>query len=72
MLTAADRFALLPVYVMLNSLAQAAAGRPGCLPLDPVARHFRPFVDIWRTVPLGRYFVNILIVSRRGDRSARW
>lgn len=56
-------FALVPVYVMVTSALK---------PLEDVQSEFRwipsrvtlrPFADIWDTVPLGRYFVNSLVVS---------
>ena len=31
----------------------------------------QPFIDMWRTVPLGRYFVNSLIVSGVARRCSR-
>jgi multiple sugar transport system permease protein len=62
-LTLLTAFALLPVYVMASSSLK---------PLQDISDSFRwipdrltvsPYVDMWRTVPLGRYFVNSLIVS---------
>lgn len=56
-------FTLVPIYVMLTSALK---------PLKDVQAGFRwwpsnltvqPFIDIWDTVPLGRYFINSLIVS---------
>ena len=46
-----------------QQLAEAAAGRDRHVPLDPVARiTISPYIQMWRTVPLARYFVNSLIV----------
>jgi multiple sugar transport system permease protein len=62
-LTALALFTLIPIYVMLTS---------GLKPLRDVQGPFRwipshitaePFVDMWHTVPLGRYFINSVIVS---------
>lgn len=56
-------FTLTPVFVMLSSSLK---------PLQDVQRPFRwipsgftlrPYVDIWKTVPLAKYFMNSLIVS---------
>ncbi len=72
-------FTVVPFYVMVTIVAEAARRRAGRLPLD--ARRtltLRPFIDIWSTVPLARYFVNSLIVcvlvdgvSRGRSRSSR-
>jgi multiple sugar transport system permease protein len=62
-LTLLTGFVAVPVYVMLSSSLK---------PLQDVSGEFRwlpgdltlsPYVDIWSTVPLGRYFVNSLIVA---------
>ncbi len=62
-LTLLTVFVAVPVYVMLSSSLK---------PLQDVSGEFRwlpgdltlsPYVDIWSTVPLGRYFVNSLIVA---------
>ena len=60
-------FALLPVYVMVSSSLK---------PLQDVTSTFRwipsplsrvsPYLHIWQTVPLARYFLNSLIVSTCG------
>jgi multiple sugar transport system permease protein len=56
-------FTLVPLYAMVTSAMK---------PLQDVQNNFRwwpsrltlqPFVDIWRTVPLARYFTNSVIVS---------
>ena len=56
-------FTLVPIYAMITSALK---------PLQDVQQQFRwwpshlttqPFVDIWHTVPLARYFTNSLIVS---------
>ncbi|MER5479460.1 carbohydrate ABC transporter permease [Streptomyces sp. NPDC002734] len=62
-LTLLTVFVAVPVYVMLSSSLK---------PLQDVSGEFRwlpgdltlsPYVDIWSTVPLGRYFVNSLVVA---------
>jgi multiple sugar transport system permease protein len=54
---------LMPIYVMLTSALKPLRDVQG--PFDWVPSHltFRPFVDIWHTVPLAHYFINSLIVS---------
>src|SRR4051794_13041214 len=56
-------FTLVPLYAMVTSAMK---------PLQDVQNNFRwwpsrltlqPFVDIWHTVPLARYFTNSVIVS---------
>lgn len=62
-LTLLTGFVLLPVYVMVSSSLK---------PLEDVSSQFhwlpsnltiRPYIDIWSTVPLAKYFVNSLIVA---------
>jgi multiple sugar transport system permease protein len=56
-------FTLVPLFVMVTSAVKPLRDVQGDFQWIPSTVTFRPFVDIWRTVPLGRYFVNSLIVS---------
>ncbi|MBY8885852.1 carbohydrate ABC transporter permease [Streptomyces sp. PTM05] len=62
-LTALTAFALVPVYVMLSSSLKSLGEVQGRFDWIPHALTLRPYVDIWHTVPLARYFVNSLLVS---------
>jgi multiple sugar transport system permease protein len=54
---------VLPIYVMLTSALKPLRDVQGPFEWIPSQVTFRPFVDIWHTVPLAHYFVNSLIVS---------
>jgi multiple sugar transport system permease protein len=56
-------FTLLPLFVMVSSAIKPLADVEGDFHWVPTRVTLRPFVDIWKTIPLGRYFVNSLIVS---------
>ncbi|MER8184695.1 carbohydrate ABC transporter permease [Kitasatospora sp. NPDC094015] len=56
-------FTLTPVLVMLSSSLKPLQDVQGPFRWIPSTLTFRPYLDIWRTVPLGRYFVNSLIVA---------
>jgi multiple sugar transport system permease protein len=56
-------FTVVPLYVMAVSSIKPLNDVQGRFTWLPTHVTFRPFVDMWRTVPLGRYFVNSLIVS---------
>jgi multiple sugar transport system permease protein len=62
-LTVLAAFTLLPVYVMVESSLKPLRDVQGPFTWFPSTVTVRPFVDIWKTVPLGRYFVNSLVVS---------
>lgn len=62
-LTLLAAFTLLPVYVMVTSAVKPLKDVQGAFHWIPTTVTFRPFVDIWHTVPLARYFVNSLVVS---------
>jgi multiple sugar transport system permease protein len=62
-LTALAVFTLAPIYVMVSSSVKPLVDVQGEFSWLPSRFTVRPFVDIWRTVPLGHYFVNSLIVS---------
>ncbi|WP_406398146.1 carbohydrate ABC transporter permease [Streptomyces sp. NBC_00879] len=56
-------FALLPVYVMLSSSLKPLQDVSGTFRWIPSGLTIRPYIDIWHTVPLARYFLNSLIVA---------
>ncbi|MDL4818498.1 carbohydrate ABC transporter permease [Actinomadura opuntiae] len=56
-------FTALPVYVMLSSSLKPLQDVSGKWRWIPSGLTIRPYLDIWRTVPLGRYFLNSMIVS---------
>ncbi|MFF7154980.1 ABC transporter permease subunit [Streptomyces sp. NPDC008139] len=56
-------FVLTPVYVMLSSSLKRLQDVQGTFHWIPNGLTLRPYVDIWKTVPLGHYFMNSLIVS---------
>ena len=62
-LTLLALFALLPVYVMISSSLKSLADVQASFAWFPTHLTIQPFIDMWHTVPLGRYFVNSLIVS---------
>ena len=62
-LTLLAAFALLPVYVMMSSSLKSLADVQGTFAWFPAHLTAQPFVDMWHTIPLGRYFVNSLVVS---------
>jgi multiple sugar transport system permease protein len=49
--------------VMLSSSVKPLQDVQGAFTWLPTHLTVQPFVDMWRTVPLGRYFLNSLIVS---------
>jgi multiple sugar transport system permease protein len=55
-------FTLVPFYVMVTSSLKPLGDVQGDFHWWPTHATFRPFVDIWSTVPLAHYFVNSLIV----------
>ncbi|MFR9787880.1 carbohydrate ABC transporter permease [Streptomyces sp. MB22_4] len=62
-LTLLTGFVLLPVYVMLSSSLKPLADVTGRFRWLPSGLTIRPYIDMWSTVPLARYFVNSLIVA---------
>jgi multiple sugar transport system permease protein len=55
-------FAVLPVYVMVSSSLKPLQDVTTSFSWIPTHITVRPYIDMWRTVPLGRYFVNSLVV----------
>ncbi|SEC16943.1 carbohydrate ABC transporter membrane protein 2, CUT1 family [Streptomyces sp. TLI_105] len=62
-LTLLTGFVLLPVYVMVSSSLKPLADVSGKFQWIPSGLTLRPYLDIWRTVPLADYFVNSLVVA---------
>ncbi|MFF1631976.1 carbohydrate ABC transporter permease, partial [Streptomyces sp. NPDC058272] len=62
-LTLLAGFVLVPVYVMVSSSLKPLADVTGKFRWLPSSLTFRPYIDIWSTIPLARYFVNSLIVA---------
>ena len=56
-------FVLVPLYVMMTSSLKPLSDVQGAFTWWPTNLTTEPFVDMWRTVPLARYFVNSTIVS---------
>ena len=53
----------LPLYVMVTSALKPLSDVRGAFSWWPSSLTFQPFVDMWTTVPLARYFVNSLVVA---------
>src|SRR5690606_646007 len=62
-LTLLTGFVLVPVYVMISSSLKPLADVTGTFRWLPTALTVDPYIDIWSPVPLGRYFVNSLVVA---------
>jgi multiple sugar transport system permease protein len=56
-------FTLTPLYVMLTSAAKPLRDVQGAFTWLPSRPTMAAFVDMWSTVPLGRYLVNSLVVA---------
>jgi multiple sugar transport system permease protein len=56
-------FTILPLYVMITSSMKPLQDVQGAFSWWPSRIDFSPFVDMWTTVPLARYFVNSIVVS---------
>jgi multiple sugar transport system permease protein len=61
--TVLSLFVVVPLYVMITSAVKPLGDVQGQFTWWPSNFTLQPFVDIWKTVPLGSYFVNSLIVS---------
>jgi len=55
-------FTVVPLYVMVTSAVKPLRDVQGAFHWWPTHPTLRPFIDIWSTVPLARYFVNSLVV----------
>ncbi|MGA5007410.1 ABC transporter permease subunit [Streptomyces koyangensis] len=56
-------FVLVPIYVMISSSLKPLQDVSGEFRWIPSGLTIRPYIDIWGTVPLAKYFVNSLIVA---------
>ncbi|KAB2380484.1 carbohydrate ABC transporter permease [Actinomadura montaniterrae] len=56
-------FTLVPVYAMISSSLKPLKDVRGAFHWVPTEPTFRPYVDMWSTVPLARYFTNSVIVA---------
>jgi len=63
LLTLLTLFTATPLYVMLSSSLKPLQDVTGAFRWIPSTLTVRPYIDIWHTVPLGRYFLNSLIVA---------
>jgi multiple sugar transport system permease protein len=63
LLTLLALFAATPLYVMASSSLKPLQDVSGSFRWFPSHMTFRPYVDIWHTVPLARYFINSVITA---------
>jgi multiple sugar transport system permease protein len=56
-------FALIPVWVMVTSALKPLADVQDRFTWFPSHLSIKPFVEMWKTIPLADYFVNSVIVS---------
>ncbi|MGO1052111.1 carbohydrate ABC transporter permease [Crossiella sp. CA198] len=56
-------FALTPVYVMITSAVKPLRDVQGPFTAWPSVLTLEPFREMWRTVPLARYFLNSAVVA---------
>jgi len=55
-------FTIVPLYVMVTTAMKPLGDVQDNFTWIPTNITFQPFVDMWSTVPLGRYFINSLVV----------
>ncbi|WP_370948421.1 carbohydrate ABC transporter permease [Amycolatopsis sp. cg5] len=56
-------FTLLPLYVMVSSSLKPLGDVQGKWEWIPSTITIQPFLDIWKTIPLAKYFVNSLVIA---------
>jgi multiple sugar transport system permease protein len=56
-------FVIVPLYIMITTSVKPLVDVQGAFSWWPTHLTLQPFADIWKTVPLGTYFFNSLIVS---------
>jgi multiple sugar transport system permease protein len=61
-LTLLALFALLPVWIMVSTSLKPLADVQNSFSWFPSHVTLAPFVDMWHTIPLARYFVNSIVV----------
>lgn len=62
-LTALLVFTFAPIYVMIVSSLKPLGDVQGPFTWIPSTLTLRPYIDIWSTIPLARYFVNSIVVA---------
>lgn len=62
-LTVLGVFTVIPLYVMATSSLKPLSDVQGAFSWWPSNVTIEPFIEMWRTVPLARYFVNSTIVA---------
>ncbi|MBO2449549.1 carbohydrate ABC transporter permease [Actinomadura barringtoniae] len=62
-LTLLTVFTLIPVYAMVSSSLKPLQDVQGDFRWFPSHPTVRPYIDMWTTVPLARYFVNSVIIA---------
>jgi multiple sugar transport system permease protein len=62
-ITVLSLFTILQLYVMFTSSLKPLSDVRGAFTWWPSRITFEPFIDMWTTVPLARYFVNSTVVS---------
>jgi multiple sugar transport system permease protein len=62
-LTLLTLFALLPLWVMVTSALKPLGDVQGKFRWFPSHLTFQAFSDMWRTIPLARYFANSIVIS---------
>lgn len=62
-LTILTIWVVVPLYVVFSTSVKPLADVSGVFRWIPERTTFEPYLDIWQTVPLGRYFVNSLIIT---------
>ncbi|MBT1546332.1 carbohydrate ABC transporter permease [Curtobacterium aurantiacum] len=55
-------FTVVPLYVMITTAMKPLGDVQDNFTWIPSTITFQPFIDMWSTVPLGRYFINSLVV----------
>jgi multiple sugar transport system permease protein len=55
-------FALVPLYVMVSSSLKPLQDVTSTFTWIPAPVTFSPYIQMWSTVPLGRYFINSVLV----------
>lgn len=61
-ITVLSIFTLVPLYVMITSSLKSLGDVQNAFSWIPKNVTIRPYIDIWSTVPLARYFMNSLII----------
>ncbi|MEZ0109943.1 multiple sugar transport system permease protein [Catenulispora sp. EB89] len=62
-LTLLGLFTATPLFVMISSSVKPLVDVQGTFDWVPSHLTFQPYVEMWSTVPLGRYFVNSTVVA---------